>query len=106
MNLAEPTIGDILDRLSILAQKEKTGGVLTEIRLLQHRLQHCVMLQYKGLSEALATAFVEDLTNAAALGAVNGRLWELHEHPELEHTTLKYAKLLNGVRRELARILG
>lgn len=90
MNLAEPTIGDILDRLSILSMRAPTseGTVLSEV--LNSKLPATMD---RGQITLL-------LVQAVALGAINGRLWELHEHPG--DLPLTYAMALNKLRREMS----
>jgi hypothetical protein len=100
VNLAEPTIGDIVDRLSILSLKPVTSGPdQDEASALMHRLQ--CKLGCEGISLPTVTRL---LSLAAALGAINGRLWEVHERPG--DLPLTYAMELNKARRRLVEEIG
>ena len=104
MNLAEPTLGDIIDRLSILAIRYGAfnDDQVSEMRDLNTWLEERLATQYNGGNDARRLAYL--VRAAAALGAVNGRLWEFHEHRVLEDMdgAFAYAKKLNGYRRDLA----
>lgn len=95
MNLADPSVGDVLDRLSILSLKEDTAEVQKERSALMERIS------FDDTPIALTAVRLLALVR---LAAVNGRLWEMHEHPE--HYKLEDAVMLNKLRRELVARLG
>jgi hypothetical protein len=98
VNLADPTVGDIIDRLSILSMKEvEQRSPLEETRLLLEMLKKKLAMKTPDWQADL-------IYQVAALGAVNGRLWELHERPV--GVELQYAMALNQRRRVLAGLIG
>ena len=106
MNLADPTIGDLIDRLVILGIRH--GGFnddkVQEMRDLAIALEEKLSTAYMGGNAAGNLTYL--VRAAAMLGAINGRLWEVHEHEMLADLPLRYAKVLNVQRREMASSLG
>lgn len=93
MNLADPTVGDIIDRLSILSMKVGSDdGAISERAALMGKLKTTLAMKTPDAQAELVYA-------VAALGAVNGRLWEMHERPE--GLPLTGAMALNRMRRWL-----
>lgn len=96
MNLADPTVGDIIDRLTILSMKDTDEAFAEAARLRAILLTRMAM--------KTPEALVELVIQVGALGAVNGRLWEMHERPE--GVALSEAMALNQRRRARVAEIG
>lgn len=106
MSLIHPTMGEVLDRLSILSMKIMEGRLRqpeAEIAHFEAERTELVDSLLRSFSPAAWDLFLW----AVELGAINGRMWELNKQARHSHEiTLKDIHLLNDRRAELILRIG